>query len=937
MEKHISNRKKVILFFVVGVILYAIISILCSKSVAYAQEDSSYINIQEELHKMFGKEPDLIDKLYNLDEQEDFIYIEFSDAGYAIFNKSNFELLEFSEAGTPPYHNIDDLKYYAGPSKYYIKKDNNFYDLILDETLNTSDIDKLTLAKTTREMFVNNQDVYYNIDDNEERPTAPSYGTPIDAGKIGTYIPNAQYFLSSPMHGYNSVGTCTSVAVQLILSYHNFYSDRRIIEEQYLFSENNPNTTIDPMEMTSKTLGSRDEYYNYITNLIDPSESASWGRENFLKNTENQIKNILNSKGISHYVSMQYSETGAINASRIYEIINSGQPVLLALDDGGSFNHSVVAYGYRDYTYATGEGTYSGYVVHCGWDRKDPNNFDYTMGDGYRNVWVNSAWCDSYTNIIINHDHIYDTYIGGNYHEEKCSTCGHRKYAYTTEIQSIDEVSITGLTQDITGAGLIIPRRINGRFVTSIGNGVFDGQNTLETVLLPASLEEIGENAFSNCTQLSTITMPSTLVTIGSSAFAWCSALEEITIPSGVQRIEEGTFGASGLVSVEFESNETITYIGVSAFGYCGNLTDLILPHSVTSIGISAFAFTSLSYIVVPYNCVTIGNNAFNSCSNLTIYTGRSAVATNWGSNWNNSSRPVVWGCSLSDDIVISFVKTDNNPTSTTNINNPERKGYTFDGWYTTADFSGTSYDDITQAPNGTLYAKWTEKSCVAEGTMVTLADGSEVAVESLSGNEQLLVWNLLTGSYDVAPILFVDCDELSSYRVIELTFSDGTEVKVIDEHGFWCFELNEYVYLDENASNYVGYHFNKKSGDSYTSVTLVGVEIYYETTRAYSPVTYGHLCYFVNGMLSMPGGIGGLFNIFEVDATTMSYDQEAMEEDIEEYGLYTYEEFTQEVVVIPEEIFNAFNGAYLKVAIGKGLITEEEIVGLAVRYAEFF
>ncbi len=86
-----------------------------------------------------------------------------------------------------------------------------------------------------------------------------------------------------------------------------------------------------------------------------------------------------------------------------------------------------------------------------------------------------------------------------------------------------------------------------------------------------------------------------------------------------------------------------------------------------------------------------------------------------------------------------------------------------------------------------------------------------------------------------------------------------------------------------------------------------------------------------------MPGGIGGLFNIFEVDATTMSYDQEAMEEDIEEYGLYTYEEFSEEIVAIPEEIFNAFNGAYLKVAIGKGLITEEEIAGLAVRYAEFF
>ncbi|MBQ8178297.1 MAG: hypothetical protein IJ033_03790, partial [Clostridia bacterium] len=173
--------------------------------------------------------------------------------------------------------------------------------------------------------------------------------------------------------------------------------------------------------------------------------------------------------------------------------------------------------------------------------------------------------------------------------------------------------------------------------------------------------------------------------------------------------------------------------------------------------------------------------------------------------------------------------------------------------------------------------------------------------------------------------------------QVIELTFSDGTEVKVIDEHAFWCFELNEYVYLDENASSYVGYHFNKKSGNGYVSVELIGVEIYEEVTRAHSPVTYGHLCYYVNGMLSMPGGITGFINIFDVVATELKYDEDAMEEDIATYGLYTYEEFTQEVAEIPEEIFLAFNGQYLKVAMGKGLITEEEILSLIIRYAEFF
>lgn len=118
--------------------------------------------------------------------------------------------------------------------------------------------------------------------------------------------------------------------------------------------------------------------------------------------------------------------------------------------------------------------------------------------------------------------------------------------------------------------------------------------------------------------------------------------------------------------------------------------------------------------------------------------------------------------------------------------------------------------------------------------------------------------------------------------------------------------------------------------------VMLIGVEINTEVTTAYSPVTYGHLCYFVNGMLSMPGGIEGLFNIFEVDEQTMTYDLQAMAADIEEYGLFTYEEF-YEIYPISEEVFEAFNGEYLKVAIGKGLITYERIAELIERYSEFF
>lgn len=248
-------------------------------------------------------------------------------------------------------------------------------------------------------------------------------------------------------------------------------------------------------------------------------------------------------------------------------------------------------------------------------------------------------------------------------------------------------------------------------------------------------------------------------------------------------------------------------------------------------------------------------------------------------------------------------------------------------------DLSGTIKIKVTDnvyESTVTIEQGWSsEGSCVAAGTLVTLADGTQKPVELLTGNEILLVWNFRTGTFDAAPILCIDSDPAEIYEIINLHFSDGTAVKVISEHGFWDATLNRYVYLDRDAARYIGHMFNKQVCVdgllSYTEVRLDNVTITEELTTAWSPVTYSYMCLYVNGMLSMPGGIDGLFNIFEVDAQTMSYDGKAMEEDIKKYGLYTYEELSQ-LVPIPEELFEAVSCAYLKVAVGKGLITEEDM-----------
>ncbi len=261
---------------------------------------------------------------------------------------------------------------------------------------------------------------------------------------------------------------------------------------------------------------------------------------------------------------------------------------------------------------------------------------------------------------------------------------------------------------------------------------------------------------------------------------------------------------------------------------------------------------------------------------------------------------------------------------------------------YVSGYVNGSYTSRVTNGEYADYYddTKTESQPCVTPDTLITLADGSQKQVQYLTGSEMLLVWNLYTGTFDIAPILFIDSESASLREVINLYFSDGTEVKVIYEHAFWNFNLNEYVFLRNDAAKYIGHWFNKQTTDelgnmSWGKVQLVDVVVKEEITTSWSPVTYGHLCYYVNGMLSMPGATEGLINIFEVDSETLKIDEVLMQNDIETYGLYTYEEFA-EIYPITEEMFEAFCGQYLKISIGKGLIALEQIGELINRYAEF-
>lgn len=291
-----------------------------------------------------------------------------------------------------------------------------------------------------------------------------------------------------------------------------------------------------------------------------------------------------------------------------------------------------------------------------------------------------------------------------------------------------------------------------------------------------------------------------------------------------------------------------------------------------------------------------------------------------------SSSSGFVGSGTTSRSITIAYEFTDNNGGTTLKFNHTWSIAYDKESQY--------NYDSFVNDGTMTKLTSSSGGGCVTPDTLITLADGTQKRVDSLTGEEMLLVWNLETGKYDVAPIVFVDSDKESEFEIVHLYFSDGSDVKVIFEHGFFDIDLGKYVYIDAtNYADYIGHRFIKEgdiSNNDWNIVTLDNVVVEKEITTAWSPVTFSHLCYFTNGLLSMPGGIDGLFNIFDVNTDTMSYDEDKMQKDIETYGLFSYEDFG---TMISEVAFEAFNGKYLKIAIGKGMITWEDIAYLAERY----
>lgn len=239
---------------------------------------------------------------------------------------------------------------------------------------------------------------------------------------------------------------------------------------------------------------------------------------------------------------------------------------------------------------------------------------------------------------------------------------------------------------------MVIPSKINGVTVETIGHGAFE-RSAVTSVTIPDSVTAILDRAFANCSQLTNISIPNSVTSIDFSAFEHCTSLKSITLPFSLRNIS------------------------MFLFHNCSQLTTIQIPDSVLSIQDYAFGnCTRLETIRIPVSVTSIGNLAFAGCpSSMTVtYPGSKKQWDSITGKDELLNIPLVcnkleatFDPDNGEPTVTKFIDNDKNSKFTELVPEPTKENYTFAGWY-----NGNEKFDFTTVPTGdvTLTAKWTAK-----------------------------------------------------------------------------------------------------------------------------------------------------------------------------------------------------------------------------------
>lgn len=213
------------------------------------------------------------------------------------------------------------------------------------------------------------------------------------------------------------------------------------------------------------------------------------------------------------------------------------------------------------------------------------------------------------------------------------------------------------------------------------------------------------------------------------------------------------------------------------------------------------------------------------------------------------------------------------------------------------------------------------EEACLAKGTLISMADGSKKPVEELKHGDDIKVFNHKAGTISHSKILDYWHYEQPQSGLITLHFTNNIDVNIVKEHSFYCKEENTYVVLNSsNISDYIGKKFYNAENNCWEA--LLGATYSNEKVDTYYLATEEHYNCVAEGMLTVEDGVYYVVcSTFDYD-NNMKIDNQKKNADIMQYGLFSHDDFKY----LTKDEFDSHKLAYLKVALGKGIITNADL-----------
>jgi hypothetical protein len=166
--------------------------------------------------------------------------------------------------------------------------------------------------------------------------------------------------------------------------------------------------------------------------------------------------------------------------------------------------------------------------------------------------------------------------------------------------------------------------------------------------------------------------------------------------------------------------------------------------------------------------------------------------------------------------------------------------------------FEGDTIDVRAFARNaaGVAYSSntltWSVVICLAEGTLITLADNTQKAIEDITMNDQLKVWDFDNSMFASAQPLWIKRKE-STTQYNLLTFSDGSQLKTINQHRIFNKQAGAFTYpmTDDTPIGTI------TVDDRGNEITLTDKRVVYDQVNYYNIITDYHMNCYAEGVLT--------------------------------------------------------------------------------------